>query len=41
MLMCWRTSTDKSVYAIAVDLDKRPSEQELAKTIGTRWDELG
>jgi hypothetical protein len=40
MLLCWRTSANKSVYTIAVDLDRRPSEQASIAVIDRTWSTL-
>jgi hypothetical protein len=41
MLLCWRTSANKSVYTVAVDLDHPPSEQAAVATIDRVWSDLG
>ncbi|MDT4989798.1 MAG: hypothetical protein QOI74_3892 [Micromonosporaceae bacterium] len=41
MVLCWRTSPQKSVYVIAVDIDHRPSAQAAATTIDRVWSTLG
>jgi hypothetical protein len=41
MLMCWRTSATKSVYAIVVDIDKRPSDRNTVQVINRVWSEMG
>jgi hypothetical protein len=41
MVLCWRTSAQKSVYVIAVDIDHRPSAKAAAATIGQVWSTLG
>jgi hypothetical protein len=41
MLLCWRTSADRSVYTVAVDLDQRPSEKASVATINEVWSKLG
>jgi hypothetical protein len=40
MLLCWRTSATKSVYTIAVDIDRRPSETASVVTINQTWSKL-
>jgi hypothetical protein len=41
MLLCWRTSPDRSVYTIAVDVDHPPSERASVTTINEVWSKLG
>jgi hypothetical protein len=40
MLLCWRTSAQKSVVVIAVDIDKRPSAQKSVATLNRIWSRL-
>ena len=41
MLLCWRTSQTRSVYVLAVDIDRKPSEQTAVATITKVWAKLG
>ncbi|MCY1145359.1 hypothetical protein OWR29_45785 [Actinoplanes sp. Pm04-4] len=41
LLLCWRTTADKSVYTVAVDVNERPSTAESLKAIERRWAEMG
>src|SRR5437763_507008 len=41
MLLCWRTSTQKSVYVIEVNLKGRPSEADATGTLTWEWYRLG
>jgi hypothetical protein len=41
MMLCWRTSATKTVYAIVVDIDKRPSERETVQIINRVWAQMG
>jgi len=40
MLLCWRTSSDRSVYTVAVDLDGRPSTSDSVAAIDKAWSKL-
>ncbi|MEU4688358.1 hypothetical protein [Actinoplanes sp. NPDC023714] len=40
MLMCWRTSKEKSVVTIAIDMDEKPSKAESVKELSERWKTL-
>jgi hypothetical protein len=40
LLVCWRTSAEKSVYTVAVDLDGRPSKQASVAEIDKTWAKL-
>jgi hypothetical protein len=40
LLLCWRTSAEKSVYTVAVDLDKRPSKSVSVAEIAKAWAKL-
>lgn len=40
MLLCWRTSTSRSVFTVAVDIQHQPSEQESVETIDRVWSTL-
>jgi hypothetical protein len=39
-LMCWRTSADRSVYTIAVNLKERPSKAASVAAINRAWSAL-
>jgi len=39
-LLCWRTSADKSVYTVAVNLKGKPSAQESVAQIDKAWASL-
>ncbi len=41
LLVCWRTSPDRSVYTVAVDVDHRPSAQASVAVIDDVWSRLG
>jgi hypothetical protein len=41
LLLCWRTSSSRSVYTVAVKYDGRPSEQVSAAEIDRVWVTLG
>ncbi|GAA3336354.1 hypothetical protein GCM10020358_08180 [Amorphoplanes nipponensis] len=41
LLLCWRTSSTRSVYTVAVKPDGRPSAALSATTIDQAWDKLG
>jgi hypothetical protein len=41
LLLCWRTSAQRSVYTVAIDLDGRPSKQESVAEIDRVWATLG
>jgi hypothetical protein len=41
MLLCWRTSATKSVYTLAVDVDRRPSEKDSVAALDKAWQKLG
>ncbi|MFI7547999.1 hypothetical protein [Actinoplanes sp. NPDC049599] len=41
LLICWRTSTEKSVYTVAVKMDGRPSASKSVATINKEWARLG
>lgn len=40
MLLCWRTSAERSVYTIAVSADGRPSKAASVAVIDQRWAQL-
>jgi hypothetical protein len=40
MLLCWRTSTTKSVYTLAIDIDKRPSEMASVAKLNATWNAM-
>jgi hypothetical protein len=41
LLLCWRTSPTKSVYTLAVDVDRRPSEKASLTALQKAWNRLG
>jgi hypothetical protein len=41
LLLCWRTSAEKSVFTVAVKRDGRPSSKLSLAAIDKRWAELG
>jgi len=41
LLICWRTSTQKSVYTLAVKTDGRPSAKTSVAAIDKQWTRLG
>jgi hypothetical protein len=41
LLLCWRTSAEKSVYTVAVTSDGRPSKALSAAEIDKEWSKLG
>ncbi|MFC7279249.1 hypothetical protein ACFQS1_35255 [Paractinoplanes rhizophilus] len=41
LLLCWRTSSEKSVYTVAVDLDGKPSRIKSVASIERQWSKLG
>ncbi|MEV6301474.1 hypothetical protein AB0M02_18835 [Actinoplanes sp. NPDC051861] len=41
LLICWRTSTSKSVYTVLVDLDGKPSKEKSVKALEKRWKAMG
>lgn len=41
MLICYRISKTRSVYTIAVDLDKPPSPADSVAVIDSTWNTLG
>lgn len=41
MLICYRLSKTRSVYTIAVDLDKPPSATDSVAVIDSTWNTLG
>jgi hypothetical protein len=40
LLICWRTSAEKSVYTVAVDLDGKPSTKKSVSAIKKEWARL-
>ncbi|MEU4622154.1 hypothetical protein AB0G04_19595 [Actinoplanes sp. NPDC023801] len=40
LLICWRTSADKSVYTVMVDIDGAPSKQKSEAAIAKRWRQM-
>jgi hypothetical protein len=41
MLICWRTSADRSVYTVLVDIEHPPSKQASVQAIDEAWTRLG
>ena len=41
LLLCWRTSAERSAYTVAVDLDHRPSERDSVASLDQAWARLG
>jgi hypothetical protein len=41
LLLCWRTSADRSVATVMVDQSGRPSAKESAQIINHEWTKLG
>ena len=41
LLVCWRTSAEKSVYTVTVDLDGRPSKRDSVAALDKQWSRLG
>jgi len=41
LLICWRTSAQRSVYTVAVDVDHRPSPKASVDELDRVWNELG
>jgi hypothetical protein len=41
LLVCWRTSAQKSVYTMAVKMDGRPSTTRSVAAIDAQWTRLG
>ncbi|WP_433826375.1 hypothetical protein ACQP2E_30430 [Actinoplanes sp. CA-015351] len=41
LLICWRTSAEKSVYTVLVDVDKKPSKNKSLSVIKKEWARLG
>jgi hypothetical protein len=41
LLVCWRTSAEKSVYTVMVNLDGKPSKQDSVAAITKRWNAMG
>jgi hypothetical protein len=37
LLICWRTSAQKSAYTVAVDFDTPPSEAKSVAELGKAW----
>jgi hypothetical protein len=40
MLMCWRTSGERSVAVLAVDPEGTPSRQATTKVVDREWKKL-
>lgn len=41
MLICWRTSPQRSVYTVVVDVEHPPSEQASVQALDQAWAQLG
>jgi hypothetical protein len=41
LLLCWRTSADKSVYTLAVNVAERPSKKASVAALDKEWSKLG
>jgi len=41
LLVCWRTSTAKSVYTVAINMAGKPSRKASVAAIGEEWARLG
>jgi hypothetical protein len=41
MVICWRTSAEKSVFTVAVDIDGKPSEKDSVATLNRVWSKMG
>ncbi|MCO8273176.1 hypothetical protein M1L60_21520 [Actinoplanes sp. TRM 88003] len=41
LLMCWRVTANKSVVAMVVDLDGKPSRDKAVDAIDKKWSEMG
>jgi len=41
LLICWRTSAQRSVYTVAVDLDRPPSATDSVAALNRAWMSLG
>jgi hypothetical protein len=40
LMICWRTSKDKSVYTVAVDVANKPSAQNSVAVLDREWNSL-
>jgi hypothetical protein len=40
LLICWRTSANRSAYTLLVNLDKKPSKAESVAALDRAWDAL-
>jgi hypothetical protein len=40
LLLCWRTSAEKSVYTVMVDLSGKPSKKESVAAIEKQWSKM-
>jgi hypothetical protein len=40
LLICWRTNPDKTVYTVAVDLDRTPSAASSLAILDRTWSEM-
>ncbi|GIF03683.1 hypothetical protein [Actinoplanes siamensis] len=41
LMMCWRLTPDKSVYAITVDLRRRPTARDTVAALDREWARMG
>ncbi|MDY7090473.1 MAG: hypothetical protein SYR96_35965 [Actinomycetota bacterium] len=41
LMICWRTSDERSVYTVSVNVNGRPSKKESAAAIDKAWKALG
>nr|WP_296066519.1 hypothetical protein [uncultured Actinoplanes sp.] len=41
LLICWRTSAERSAYTVAVDLNRTPSKAASVAALDKAWSELG
>jgi hypothetical protein len=41
LLLCWHVSATRTVYTVAVDIDRRPSEQDSVAIVNQVWASLG
>ena len=40
LLMCWRTSAEKSVVAVVVDANGKPSKEKAVSALEQRWQSM-
>ena len=41
LMICWRTSADRSVYTIAVVRTGRPDAEDSVAALNRQWNKLG